>query len=42
LIQEFGQNVSGRAANMLQQAGLAELGPFLKLPDVEVYRSGGG
>jgi hypothetical protein len=30
LIQEFGQNVSGRAANMLQQAGLAELGPFLK------------
>src|SRR5262249_42599621 len=30
LIQNFGQNVSGRAANMLQQAGLAELGPFLK------------
>jgi hypothetical protein len=30
LIQEFGQNVSGRAANMLQQAGLAELGPVLK------------
>ena len=30
LIQQFGQNVSGRAANMLQQAGLAELGPFLK------------
>ncbi|MEZ0036417.1 hypothetical protein ABIF68_006787 [Bradyrhizobium japonicum] len=30
LIQEFGQNVSGRAANLLQQAGLAELGPFLK------------
>lgn len=30
LISEFGQNVSGRAANMLQQAGLAELGPFLK------------
>jgi hypothetical protein len=30
LIQEFGQNVSGRAANMLQQAGLAEIGPFLK------------
>ena len=30
LIQNFGQNVSGRAANLLQQAGLAELGPFLK------------
>jgi hypothetical protein len=30
LIQQFGQNVSGRAANALQQAGLAELGPFLK------------
>jgi hypothetical protein len=30
LIQQFGQNVSGRAANMLQQAGLSELGPFLK------------
>lgn len=30
LISQFGQNVSGRAANMLQQAGLAELGPFLK------------
>lgn len=30
LIQQFGQNTSGRAANMLQQAGLAELGPFLK------------
>jgi hypothetical protein len=30
LIQQFGQNVSGRAANMLQQAGLAELGPVLK------------
>jgi hypothetical protein len=30
LITEFGQNVSGRAANILQQAGLAELGPFLK------------
>jgi hypothetical protein len=30
LIQEFGQNVSGRAANMLQQAGMSELGPFLK------------
>lgn len=30
LISEFGQNVSGRAANILQQAGLAELGPFLK------------
>ncbi|QOZ68880.1 hypothetical protein [Bradyrhizobium arachidis] len=30
LIQQFGQNVSGRAANLLQQAGLAELGPFLK------------
>jgi len=30
LITQFGQNVSGRAANMLQQAGLAELGPFLK------------
>jgi hypothetical protein len=30
LIQQFGQNVSGRAANILQQAGLAELGPFLK------------
>ena len=30
LIAEFGQNTSGRAANMLQQAGLAELGPFLK------------
>jgi hypothetical protein len=30
LIEKFGQNVSGRAANMLQQAGLAELGPFLK------------
>ena len=30
LITNFGQNVSGRAANMLQQAGLAELGPFLK------------
>ena len=30
LIQQFGQNVSGRAANMLQQAGMAELGPFLK------------
>jgi hypothetical protein len=30
LIQQYGQNTSGRAANMLQQAGLAELGPFLK------------
>jgi hypothetical protein len=30
LIQQFGQNVSGRAASALQQAGLAELGPFLK------------
>jgi hypothetical protein len=30
LITQFGQNTSGRAANMLQQAGLAELGPFLK------------
>jgi hypothetical protein len=30
LIQQFGQNTSGRAANLLQQAGLAELGPFLK------------
>jgi hypothetical protein len=30
LIEKFGQNVSGRAANFLQQAGLAELGPFLK------------
>src|SRR5215471_7277596 len=30
LIQNFGQNVSGRAANMLQQAGLSEIGPFLK------------
>jgi len=30
LIQQFGQNVSGRAANALQQAGLAELGPYLK------------
>ena len=30
LIQGFGQNVSGRAANILQQAGLAELGPVLK------------
>jgi hypothetical protein len=30
LIEKFGQNVSGRAANLLQQAGLAELGPFLK------------
>jgi hypothetical protein len=30
LIQEFGQNVSGRAANLLQQAGLAEIGPILK------------
>jgi hypothetical protein len=30
LIQEYGQNTSGRAANMLQQAGMAELGPFLK------------
>src|SRR6516165_984727 len=30
LIQQFGQNVSGRAGNLLQQAGLAELGPFLK------------
>ena len=30
LIEKFGQNVSGRAANALQQAGIAELGPFLK------------
>jgi hypothetical protein len=30
LIQQFGQNVSGRAASALQQAGLAEMGPFLK------------
>jgi hypothetical protein len=30
LIQQYGQNTTGRAANMLQQAGLAELGPFLK------------
>ena len=30
LIQQYGQNTSGRAANLLQQAGLAELGPFLK------------
>lgn len=42
LISEFGQNVSGRAANILQQAGLAELGPFLKnfrMWKLERYRS---
>jgi hypothetical protein len=45
LIQNFGQNVSGRAANLLQQAGLAELGPFLKnyrMWKLERYRKAWG
>jgi hypothetical protein len=29
-LMQYGQNTSGRAFNMAQQAGLAELGPFLK------------